>query len=248
MPSGLLHGSPPVGRAAREERAGASRPTSAKFSGNAHRASSSRTRPRKPSASTPMAHESSTSVTVLLPRLARQHDVRRPCRAQRGDEVGAPLGVRRVGAGEADDGLAGVGRRHRVDASRWHRPPRRRRRRRRTGWWRRWRARCGRRSDPSWRGRPAARRARRAGPRRRRRSDPGAPARSQGARSGSASPRFGNSEIPVSGRERSATPASRAARTARTRCDDGLRGLLADSRRRPRSGRARPTRRRRGRR
>ena len=90
-----------------------------------------------------------------LSRPARQHDVRRTCRTQRGDEVGAPLGVRRVGAGQADDRLAGVGRDDRLDPVGRAGRRRRRPRRRRTGWWRRWRARCGRRSGPSWRGRPA---------------------------------------------------------------------------------------------
>ena len=156
---------------------------------NAHRASSSRIRPRKPSASTPMAHESSTSVDGALPRLAGQDDVRRPGRAQRRDEVGAPLGVRRVGAGEADDGL----RRRRPRAPRRRRRsrrrPRRRRRRRRAGWWRRWRARCARRSGPSWRGRPARRRARPASPRRPRRS--GGPARLRAGRRARAASRRG---------------------------------------------------------
>ena len=92
---------------------------------------------------------------------------------------------------------------------RWARRRRRRCRRRRTGWWRRSRGRCARRPCPGWRGRPARRPARRAAPRTARRSAVRASC-GCGVRSGSVSPRFGNSLTPVSGRLRRAISASRS--------------------------------------
>ena len=134
-------------------------------------------------------------------RLAGEDHVRGAGVAEGGDQGGAPLGVRRVGAGQADDRLAVVRREHGVDAvgragdvdgdaaggeqvggeggaggvrgDRAH----------------------GGQEDRAWR------RARRAAPRTPRRSGgPRSRRRGAGVRSGSFSPRFGNSLTPVSGR------------------------------------------------
>ena len=115
MPSGLVHGCSPAGRAAARTSVRPARRHLGEVLRNAHFESSSRTRPRNAERIDPHG----TGVVDVgddpLPRLARQHDVRRSCRTQRRDEVGAPVGVRRVGAGQADDRLAGVGREHRLD-------------------------------------------------------------------------------------------------------------------------------------
>ena len=123
-------------------------------------------RVRKSIASTPSAQESSAQ-SVGLPG----HDhPSRAGRAQGGGGRLAPLGVGRVGAGQADDALAGVGRHQVVDPGRWHRRRRPRPRPRPAGWWRTRPARCGPRPGPGSPGRRVRSEARLAAPRRRRRS------------------------------------------------------------------------------
>ena len=218
MPSGLAHGSSLArwSRCEQERALETSEIDLGEVLRNAHRASSSRTRPRKPSASTPMAHESSTSVTVFSPGLPASTTYDAPA-ARSAATRSAPHSAYAASVpARQTTGWPRVGRRHRLHASRSHRPPRRRPRRRRAGWWRRWRARCARRSGPSWPGTPVVRRAGRAGPRRRCRSGcrRGPTARARGVpRPGSGTPR--SPSAAGSGR-RCHAPARRGRRATRS--------------------------------
>ena len=103
------------------------------------------------------AHRAGVVDLVDRARLAGQDHARgAPASRSAAASVGAPLGVRRVGAGQADDRLPVVRRHHGRRRRRSGRRRRRRCRRRRTGCWRRWPGRCARRPGPSWRGRPCA--------------------------------------------------------------------------------------------
>ncbi len=174
--------------------------------GDAHRATSraSRVRVRKATASTPIAQESSTRSggTLASPGLPASTTRAAPASRSAATRSAPPLGVGRVGAGQADDRLAGVRREHVVGPRRSRpatstaTPPAASRLVAKV-------ARGGVRGDRAHRGQEdrACRQARRAAPRRPRRSAARAIAATRG-RSGSASSRFGNSVTPVSGRFR----------------------------------------------
>ena len=176
-------------------------------------ASFSLVRVRKSSASTPIAQESSTLSRRGLP--GDDHPAWRRPRAARRPRLGAPLGVRRVGAGEADDRLAVVRRQQLVGVRRSGRRRRPRCRRRRAGWWRRSRGRCAAATVPSVARKTGAARGLVA-----QRLEAGAVAADRrravasAGRSGSVSARFGNSVSPVIGRLRRAISASRLATVA----------------------------------
>ena len=199
----------------RRPRSGCVRPSTSSARRAAVRRSSSgrscerlpRSGSRKSSASTPMAHESSTPSG--RPRLAGQDHVRRPRPSRRAATRSAPhsayaasVPARQTTGWPAYAASTGatpsVG-----PATSTATPPAANRLVAKVA-----RAVCAATGAHGGEEDRARRRARRAAPRRPRRS--GAPGRrGAAARSGSASPRFGNSLTPVSGRVRWATSASR---------------------------------------
>ena len=170
-------------------------------------------RVRKSSASTPIAQESSTPRSPGLPATIT-HDA--PRLAEGGHQVGAPLGVRRVGAGEAGDRLAVVRREHLLDAvGRPGEVDGDAAGGEQVGGERR----AGGVGGDGAHGREEDRRGRRLVAQRLERRGVAAHAARAGAarRSGSVSPRCGNSLTPVSGRLRRAISASRRAATSSIR-------------------------------